>query len=310
MNPRKIVVIGSSNTDMVIKSERLPSPGETVLGGTFLMNPGGKGANQAVAAARLGGDVTFVCKTGNDLFAQRAEEGYRREGIDTAFVLQSADAPSGVALITVDAEGENCIVVAPGANDTLSPADIEQARGVIEAADLLIMQLEIPLETVLAAARIAHEAGARVLLNPAPAPERPLPGELLALVDLLIPNRTEAELLSGVGITGWEDAERAAARLHECGVGSVLITLGSRGALCFDGERAVRIAPCPVKSVDSTGAGDTFCGALCVALSEGCDLVSAARFASLVASISVTRIGAQNAIPYRAEVDRTLAAQS
>lgn len=310
MNPRKIVVIGSSNTDMVIKSERLPAPGETVLGGTFLMNPGGKGANQAVAAARLGGDVTFVCKTGTDLFAQRAEEGYRREGIDTAFVLRNADVPSGVALITVDAEGENCIVVAPGANDTLSAADIEQARAVIESADLVVMQLEIPLDTVLAAARIARAAGARVLLNPAPAPARPLSDELLSLVDLLIPNRTEAELLSGVRIAEWEDAESAAVRLHERGVGSVLITLGSRGALCFDGIRHERIASCPVKSVDSTGAGDTFCGALCVALSEGRDLVAAARFASLVASISVTRVGAQQAIPYRTEVDRALAAQS
>ena len=181
MNLKKIVVIGSSNTDMVIKSEKLPAPGETVLGGTFLMNPGGKGANQAVAAARLGGRVTFICKTGDDLFARRAEEGYRQEGIDTAFMLCNAEVPSGVALITVDAKGENCIAVAPGANNTLLPADIELARSEIESADLVIMQLEIPLETVICAARIAHESGVKVLLNPAPASA--LPEELLRIAE-------------------------------------------------------------------------------------------------------------------------------
>lgn len=310
MNPKKIVVIGSSNTDMVIKSEKLPAPGETVLGGTFLMNPGGKGANQAVAAARLGGRVTFICKTGDDLFARRAEEGYRQEGIDTAFVLRNAEVPSGVALITVDAEGENCIVVAPGANNTLLPADIEQARAEIESADLVIMQLEIPLETVICAARIARASGAKVLLNPAPAPAAALPEELLRMVDVLIPNRCEASVLAGVEVTDWETAEQAARILRERGVGSVLITLGSRGSLCFDGTDCTHIAPFKVKTVDTTAAGDTFCGALCVALAEGHNLVQAARFASLVASIAVTRLGAQSSVPYRREIDDTRVAQS
>lgn len=303
MNPKKIVVIGSSNTDMVIKSEKLPAPGETVLGGTFFMNPGGKGANQAVAAARLGGNVTFVCKTGNDLFAKRAEEGYRKEGIDTSFVMCNPDTPSGVALITVDAEGENCIVVAPGANNTLFVADIERAHEVIASADMLVMQLEIPLETVVYAARIAHQNGVKVILNPAPAPSVPLPDELLSMVDVLIPNRSEASLLASTEVNGRDSAELAARTLHSRGVGNVLITLGSEGSLCFDGARFVHIEPFKVKTVDTTAAGDTFCGALCVALSEGAELVSAARFASLVASVSVTRMGAQSSVPCRAEID-------
>ena len=307
MNLKKIVVIGSSNTDMVIKSEKLPAPGETVLGGTFLMNPGGKGANQAVAAARLGGRVTFICKTGDDLFARRAEEGYRQEGIDTAFMLCNAEVPSGVALITVDAKGENCIAVAPGANNTLLPADIEQARSEIESADLVIMQLEIPLETVICAARIAHESGVKVLLNPAPASA--LPEELLRMVDVLIPNRGEASALTNIEVTDWETAERAARVLHGYGVGSVLITLGAYGALCFDGSECTHIAPIKEKTVDTTAAGDTFCGALCVAQAEERDLEQAARFASLVASISVTRLGAQNSVPYRREIDDIRVAQ-
>ncbi len=303
MNPKKIVVIGSSNTDMVIKSEKLPAPGETVLGGTFLMNPGGKGANQAVAAARLGGNVSFICKTGNDLFANRATEGYRQEGINTDFILRNAEVPSGIALITVDAAGENCIVVAPGANNTLTPADIDAARAEIESADLLIMQLEIPLDTVIAAARIAHAAGVKVILNPAPAPAEPLPDDLLAKIDVLIPNRCEASILAGVPVSDWESAEKAARILRNKGVANVLITLGSLGALCFDGTVFTRIDPFKVRTVDTTAAGDTFCGALCVALAEDKSLVQAARFASLVASISVTRLGAQSSVPYRHEVD-------
>ncbi|HIW65536.1 MAG TPA: ribokinase [Candidatus Alistipes intestinipullorum] len=303
MEPQKIVVIGSSNTDMVIKSEKLPAPGETVLGGTFLMNPGGKGANQAVAIARLGGKVSFICKTGKDLFAQRATEGYRQEGINTDFILQDTESPSGIALITVNAEGENCIVVAPGANNTLTPADIELSRKEIESADLLIMQLEIPLETVIAAARIAHDHGAKVILNPAPAPRKPLPDELLAITDILIPNRGEAGILAGIEVSDWESAEKAARILHERGTKNILITLGSLGSLCFDGTEFSRIGAFKVQPVDTTAAGDTFCGALCVALSEGQSLAQAARFASYVASISVTRLGAQSSVPYRREID-------
>nr|WP_122119531.1 ribokinase [Alistipes megaguti] len=303
MNPHKIVVIGSSNTDMVIKSSKLPAPGETVLGGTFLMNPGGKGANQAVAAARLGGNVTFICKTGNDLFANRATEGYRQEGINTKFILRNDEVPSGIALVTVDEAGENCIVVAPGANDTLTPADIEYARDEITSAKLLIMQLEIPLETVVAAARIAHLNGVTVILNPAPAPSAPLPDELLAMIDILIPNRCEAGILAGMKVSDWDSAEEAARILHGRGTKNILITLGSLGSLCYDGVSFTRIEAYKVRAVDTTAAGDTFCGALCVALSEGENLTRAARFASRVASISVTRLGAQNSVPYRREID-------
>lgn len=303
MNPRKIVVIGSSNTDMVIKSKKLPAPGETVLGGTFLMNPGGKGANQAVAAARLGGNVSFICKTGNDLFANRAKEGYEQEGINTRFILKNNDVPSGIALVTVDDAGENCIVVAPGANDTLTPDDIEQAKEEIASANLLIMQLEIPIDTVTAAARIAHENGVKVILNPAPAPAEPLPDKLLSMIDTLVPNRCEAGLLAGIEVSDWDSAEKAARILHDKGTKNILITLGSLGSLCFDGSDFTRIKAFKVKTVDTTAAGDTFCGALCVALSEGQELVEAARFASLVASVSVTRLGAQNSVPYRQEID-------
>ncbi len=194
-----------------------------------------------------------------------------------------------------------------GANNTLLPADIEQARSEIESADLVIMQLEIPLETVICAARIAHESGVKVLLNPAPASA--LPEELLRMVDVLIPNRGEASALTNIEVTDWETAERAARVLHGYGVGSVLITLGAYGALCFDGSECTHIAPFKVKTVDTTAAGDTFCGALCVALAEERDLVQAARFASLVASISVTRLGAQNSVPYRREIDDIRVAQ-
>lgn len=303
MNGKQIVVVGSCNTDMVIKSERLPLPGETILGGTFLMNPGGKGANQAVAAARLGGRVAFICKTGCDLFGEESEALYRAEGIDTSHIVRDAQAPSGVALITVDARGENCIVVAPGANDLLRPADIDRAADAIRSAGMVVMQLEIPLETVEYTARMASEAGVRVVLNPAPAPVEALPDELLRHVDILIPNHTEAEILTGIRVAGWEQAERAAVAIRALGVETVLVTLGSLGVLVCDGSGCDRVAACTVQAVDTTAAGDTFCGALCVALSEGMELRRAAAFAARAAAISVTRMGAQASVPIRSEVD-------
>lgn len=303
MNRKKIVVIGSCNTDMVIKSERLPVPGETILGGTFLMNPGGKGANQAVAAARLGGDVTFVCKTGNDLFGDQSETLYRAEGIDTSYVFRDPEAPSGIALITVDRDGENCIVVAPGANNCLLPADVDRAREAVEGADMLVMQLEVPIETVEYAARMAHARGVRVVLNPAPAPAQPLPDDLLRHVDMLIPNRSEAEILTGVPVTDWATAERAAAALRAKGVRTVLLTLGADGVLIAGDAGYIRVPAFKVEAVDTTAAGDTFCGAFCVALAEGMDLRRAAVFASKASSIAVTRMGAQASVPLRSEID-------
>ena len=284
MKTGKILVIGSSNTDMTIKSERLPAPGETILGGKFLMGAGGKGANQAVAAKRLGGDVTFVCKVGRDIFGDHAIRGYEKEGIDTSHILRS-DAPSGA--------------VAPGAHGDLTPEDIRNLRGVIAEASYLILQLEVPVETVLEAARIAHEAGVYVILNPAPA--CPLPEELFKYLSLITPNQTETALMTGVETDG-SSLDKAVDALRAKGVKDVIITLGSRGSLVCTGGRNEFVPACKVKAVDTTAAGDTFCGALCVALSEGKSLTEAAAFATKASALAVQKMGAQDSIPYRKDI--------
>lgn len=296
----KIVVIGSCNTDMVIKANRLPVPGETVLGGTFLMNPGGKGANQAVAASRLGGNITFIAKTGNDLFGKQSVELYNSEGINTSYIFSDPNNPSGVALISVDAFGENCIVVASGANAFLSTKDIEKAKDIIASAEIVLMQLEIPLETVEYAAKIANENGVKVILNPAPA--QSLPISLIQNLFLITPNKTEAELLSGIKVTDWDSAKTAAAIISEKGVENVVITLGSKGALIKEKGEYHKIEALKVEAVDTTAAGDTFNGALCVGLSEGKSIVESVKMASRAAAITVTRMGAQSSIPYRKEM--------
>ena len=295
----KIVVIGSSNTDMTVRGRRLPVPGETVTGGTFYMGPGGKGANQAVAARRLGGDVTFICKVGRDLFGDNAIAGYEREGIDCSHVLRSHQA-TGVALILVDDKGENCISVASGANADLTPADIDSVAPVIRSASFLILQLETPVEIVLRAAKLAHEAGVYVILNPAPA--REVPSELFSYISLMTPNQTETAFMSGLPVETEADLARAVEALHSYGVRDFVVTLGAKGSLVFTGGKAVRVPACQVEAVDATAAGDTFCGALCVALSEGKDLVEAARFATKASALTVQRPGAQDAIPYRNEI--------
>jgi len=298
----RITVLGSSNTDMVIKAERLPVPGETILGGKFLMNAGGKGANQAIAASRLGGDVTFICKTGDDLFGNQSVELYNKENINTDFIFKDDKLPSGVALITVDDNGENCIVVASGANFSLSISDVDLARDAIVNAGLLLMQLETPVETVLYAARLAKKHGVKVLLNPAPA--QSIPAELVSQLYMIIPNKTESESLSGIEVTDWESAKCAADKICELGVKVVVITLGSMGTLVKDGDQYYEISvPVKVDAVDTTAAGDTFCGALCVGISEGMDLPDAVGFANKAAGISVTRMGAQVSIPYRKELN-------
>ena len=302
MNQNKIVIIGSCNTDMVIKSGKLPAPGETIIGGTFMMNPGGKGANQAVAAARMGGDVTFITKTGNDLFGKESVELYKSEGIKTNYIFSDPDNPSGVALITVDAHGENCIVVASGANGTLSPDNIAKAKTEIETAKIVLMQLEIPMETVEYAAAMAYAKGVRVILNPAPM--QSLSDNLLKCLHMIIPNKTEAEMLSGVKVTNWASAKIAAQKISEKGVAIVVITLGSLGALIKDGHQYYEIKSEPVNAVDTTAAGDTFCGALTVGLSEGMSIVDAVGLACKAAAISVTRMGAQVSVPYRKEIKR------
>ena len=298
---RQILVVGSCNTDMVIKAAHLPRPGETILGGTFFMNPGGKGANQAVAIARLGGSVTFICKTGSDIFGHQSQQLFEEEGINTSYVFSDSGNPSGVALITVDEKAENCIVVASGANANLLPSDLAKAEEAIELADLILMQLEVPMETVCFVADIAWQKGKKVILNPAPA--HPLPADLLHHLYLITPNETEAEMITGVKITDDISAVEAARVLSGMGVQHVIITLGSKGALiCSDGEAEI-VPALKVEAVDTTAAGDVFNGALTVALSEGRNLKESVRFASKASAISVTRVGAQSSAPYRNEVD-------
>jgi len=296
---QKILVIGSSNTDMTIKGVKLPKPGETVLGGDFVMGPGGKGANQAVAAKRLGGEVSFICKVGKDIFGDNALAGYLTEGIDTQHVLRS-DKASGTALILVDANGENCISVAPGANADLTPEDIDSVAEVIKAADFLILQLEIPVESVFRAAQIAREAGKYVILNPAPACT--LPTELFSCISLITPNQTELSLFTGIEVNDEDSLEKAIAAIMEKGVKDVIVTLGSKGSIVASGSRRSMIQAQKVNAVDATAAGDTYCGALCVALSEGKSLEEAARFATAASAITVQRMGAQNSIPFRNEI--------
>lgn len=298
---RQILVVGSSNTDMVIKAAHLPRPGETILGGTFFMNPGGKGANQAVAIARLGAPVTFICKTGSDIFGHQSQQLFEEEGINTSYVFSDSGNPSGVALITVDEKAENCIVVASGANAHLLPSDLAKAEEAVERADLVLMQLEIPMETVCFVADIAWQKGKKVILNPAPA--HPLPADLLRHLYLITPNETEAEMITGVKITDESSAGEAARALSEMGVQHVIITLGSKGALIYSDGKAEMVPALKVEAVDTTAAGDVFNGALTVALSEGRNLKEAARFACKASAISVTRVGAQSSAPYRNEVD-------
>jgi len=296
----KIVVVGSSNTDMVIKSEHLPAPGETILGGEFFMNPGGKGANQAVAAARLGGEVVFVARVGKDIFGQEAVVGFNREGINTDFIVTDPEQPSGVAIIMVDAKGENCIAVASGANNMLSPADVDKALAQIDVADVLLMQLETPIETIGHVAELGMQKGKTVILNPAPA--QALPDELLARLDVITPNETEAEILTGIKVECTDDAAKAAQALRGKGVGTVIITLGSQGAFVLSESFSGLVPTRKVEAIDTTAAGDTFNGALAVGIAEGKAIEDAIAFANKAAAISVTRLGAQSSVPSLAEL--------
>jgi ribokinase len=298
--------------DLVVQMPAIPRPGETLLGGRFATFPGGKGANQAVAAARLGARVTMVGRVGEDAFGEQLLKIVGSEGIDTRFIAVDAHAATGVALITVDAQGQNSIAVASGANFTLTAAHVRLAWEQIPQVDLLVMPLETPLETIQAAAQIARDRGARVILNPAPACD--LEAELLQKIDVLIPNQSETEILTGQEITNEGDARRAGALLLGQGVGSVVVTLGNQGALIVEGDPATPayhlIPAFPVQVIDTTAAGDGFVGALAVGLGEGLSLVQAARFAGAAAAISVTRAGAQPSLPYRREVDQFISQAS
>jgi ribokinase len=299
-----IVVLGSSNTDMILDVPRLSAHGETVLGGRFESAAGGKGANQAVAAARAGGRVSLVARVGDDAFGTQAITGFEREGIETTHVMRDPAAPSGVALIFVDEAGENSIGVASGANARLSPADAEAASDVIARASILLMQLETPLETIETAARIAQGAGTAVILNPAPA--RPLSDELLGRVSILTPNQLEAEHLSGLPVGDAASAERAAQALRARGAQSVIVTLGGGGAVFVGAAGSERVAGHAVDVVDTTGAGDVFSGGLASALAERRSPREALEFANAAAALSVTRAGAQPSAPARADIEALL----
>jgi ribokinase len=302
---QRIVVVGSANTDMVITVPHLPRPGETVLGGTFRSAGGGKGANQAVAAARAGGTVAFIARVGRDGFGDQGLAAWRADGIDCTQVVRDEQAPSGVALIFVDHKAENCIAVASGANDRLVPGDIDGGAAAIGSAGILLLQLEIPLPTVRYAAERARAAGVRVILNPAPA--RALDPALLRLVSIITPNETEAEALTGIAVVDDAAAWRAATALLAQGPDTVIITLGARGALVAHGTMRTLVPSFKVDPVDTVAAGDVFNGALAVALAEGAELLTAVRFAHGAAAISVTRPGAQSSAPRRDEIERLLA---
>ena len=300
MKTKKIVVLGSTNTDMVITGKKIPVPGETILGGRFLLNPGGKGANQAVAVARLSakkGACSFIAKVGDDVFGRETLSRLKKDGITPRLIVDKKE-PSGTALIMVDQKGQNIISVALGANGTLCPKDVEPFKKEIEQSAILLMQLETPLKTVEWAAKAANKAKVTVILNPAPACK--LPASLYKLIDWITPNETEAELLTGVKVTDAASAQKATEVFKKRGVKHVIITMGTKGCWCGDCQK---LYPCrKVKAIDCVAAGDTFNGAFAVALAEGKSCSEAVDFAQKAAAISVTRPGAQSSVPTRKEI--------
>lgn len=299
-----IVVVGSYNTDLVVRTPRMPVKGETILGGAFHTGPGGKGANQAVAAARLEAEVTMVAKLGNDHFGDLALSNLQHEGIRTEYVVRSAESHTGVAFIIVDDAGENMIVVSSGTNYLLAPADVEHAHLAIEKADVALFQLESPLETVRHAIDLAHRAGVKVLLNPAPG--RALDAETLSKVDVLTPNQTEAELITGMPVSTLAQAKSAGEVLLDIGVKAAVLTLGAEGALIVTRQDVIFVPAFQVEVVDTTGAGDAFNGALAVALAEGRALKDAVTFANAAAALQVTKVGTAPAMPHRCDVETLL----
>ncbi len=297
MGQPQLVVVGSINTDIIVHSARLPVAGETVLGGDWIMAGGGKGANQAVAAARAGANVRFVGRVGADLFGRESLERLKADGIDTRHIVEDPTKKSGLAIIMVGPDGDNIISVAQGANGAVTPHDVDAATEAIEAADVLIAQMEIPAETVYHAIRTAHKRGTSVLLNPAPAPSKPIPKKILGMIDYLVPNEVEAMRLAGA-----EDFDASVATLLERGVKHVIVTLGSEGAAVFDSSGRNDVPAFSVKAVDAVGAGDAFCGVLACGLAEGLDLLDAVRQANAAAALSVTRHGAQPSMPTRDEI--------
>ncbi|HEX2032935.1 MAG TPA: ribokinase [Chloroflexota bacterium] len=304
MKQARVAVAGSCNVDLVFGVPHRPGPGETLVGDGFHIFTGGKGANQAVAAARAGGEVVMIGRVGQDPFGGAVIEALQRERVDLTYLVRDAESGTGVAGIMVEPDGTNTIVVVPQANMRLSVADVERAEGALSRAQVLLLQLETPIEASLAAARIAKTAGATVILNPAPA--RELPGSLLALVDVLVPNETEAAYLSGLSVATEDEATHAALALRAAGVDSVLLTLGERGALLAGPSGVLAVPAHRVSALDTTAAGDAFCGALAVALAEGSPLPEAARFASAAGALATTVLGATPSLPARHEIERLL----
>jgi len=300
---KKIVVVGSTNVDLIIKSDKIPKQGETVLGGTFYKAAGGKGANQAVAASRAGGEVSFISCVGNE-YGDESIEGFRKDGITVDYIKKDPDVATGIAIIMVDKNGENSISVASGANLSLTVSDIQNSRHLIEDSDVLLMQLESPIEVVEESAKIASNAGVKTILNPAPA--QALSDELLKCVTILTPNESEAELLTGIEVENETDASKAASMLLKKGVEVVIVTLGSKGALLATRDKTKIISGHQVEAKDSTAAGDVFNGALAIAISENKSLEEAIRFANAAAAVSVTRIGAQPSAPNRQEIEELI----
>jgi len=303
MNARKIItVVGSSNMDLVVESPRIPAIGETILGTDFFMVPGGKGANQAVAAAKLGIEVFFVAKLGDDLYGSKSLENFRKAGVNIEYITKTKEAPSGIALICVDKEGNNSIVVVPGANHKLSMFDVNLAESAIKQSDAVVCQLEIPIEVVEGTAKLAKKHNVPFILNPAPAPKEKLSDALLKCVDVLTPNKTEAEGMTGIKIKDEDSAIKACKYLLGRGVKTVILTMGAKGLLFASSEEEIFIPRIKVEAVDSTAAGDAFTGSLAYYIAQGKTIAEAAKSANYVAALSVTKRGAQSSMPTQEEV--------
>ena len=302
----RITVVGSANMDLVLRAPRIPVPGETLTGRSLQYVPGGKGANQAVASARLGAESRIVARVGDDPFAPNLRRNFLNAGVGVDHLLDTPGTPTGIAVIIVDDSGQNSIVLAAGANGVLSPDDVTASRDSLLSADYVLLQNEVPIETTLRAALSARSLGVKTVWNPAPAPEV-VPPELARAVDIIIPNETEASTLTGIPVDDEDGARRAADALRKMGFGSAVITLGSRGALWFGPDTVFLCPAFQVEVVDTTAAGDTFCGALCLALAEGNKPEEAVRFACGAAALAVTKLGAQAGIPTRAELEAFLA---
>jgi len=308
MKRAKLVVVGSTNLDMVVQATRIPRPGETGLGGRFTMVPGGKGANQAVAAARMGGEVTFIARVGQGAFGRQALEGFQKDGISTDYITEEREEQHGVALILVDQNGENAIAVAPGANSRLAPDDVYRAEAAFADADIVLLQLEVPLAAVQAAVDLAEKHSKRIILNPAPS--QPLSERILSRVSIFTPNESEAEMLLGGGDAGLGGIAVTAEHLLGKGVGAVIVTLGREGVFVVTPQGQYRVPGRRVKTVDTTAAGDAFSGARAVAIGEGRELRDAVPMAVAASALSVTRVGAQSSLPSRAEVEALLSGRS